>query len=183
MAAIKKQILADKVVAERPVIDTAQTDYLALLNTNSYQKGGYILYMLHQQMGDSAFFGGIRSYYAKYRNGNALSDDLRVELEESSRLPLKPFFDQWLRRPGVAEPAIGWSHDASTGEVSVRVVQEDARCTAMAASVVCDRSKILPYALPLTVQVTDAAGATSRVVLNVPAEPRATKDLAAIADH
>ena len=46
--------------ASRPVIDTAQTNYLALLNANSYQKGGYVLYMLHRQLGDSAFFGGLR---------------------------------------------------------------------------------------------------------------------------
>ena len=164
-------------MAERPVIDTAQTDYLSLLNTNSYQKGGYILYMLHQQMGDSAFFGGIRSYYAKYRDGNALSDDLRVELEESSRLSLKPYFDQWLRRPGVAEPAIGWAYDASAGTVSVRVVQQDAQCVSMPSSAGCDRSKILPYDLPLTVVITDAAGATSRVVIDVPAEQRATINL------
>jgi len=128
-------------------------------------------------MGDSAFFGGIRSYYAKYRDGNALSDDLRVELEESSRLSLKSYFDQWLRRPGVAEPAIGWAYDASAGTVSVRVVQQDAQCVSMPSSAGCDRSKILPYDLPLTVVITDAAGATSRVVIDVPAEQRATINL------
>ncbi len=46
MDKIRTQILNDKVVATRPVIDSTQTDYLALLNTNSYQKGGYILFML-----------------------------------------------------------------------------------------------------------------------------------------
>ena len=159
MARIRQQILADKVVALRPVIDTAQTDYLALLNTNSYQKGGYILYMLHQQMGDSAFFGGLKSYYATYRHGTAMSDDLRRELERSSRRPLGQFFDQWLRRPGVAEPAIGWAYDAVAGVVSVRVVQENVNGA---------------YALTLPVVITDAAGAMSRVMLDVPAESHAT---------
>ena len=159
MARIRQQILSDKVVALRPVIDTAQTDYLALLNTNSYQKGGYILYMLHQQMGDSAFFGGLKSYYATYRHGTAMSDDLRRELERSSRRPLGQFFDQWLRRPGVAEPAIGWAYDAVAGVVSVRVVQENVNGA---------------YALTLPVVITDAAGAMSRVMLDVPAESHAT---------
>ncbi|MDB4888287.1 MAG: putative family peptidase [Gemmatimonadetes bacterium] len=177
MAAIRKQVLADKVVAERPVIDTAQTDYLALLNANSYQKGGYILYMLHQQMGDSAFFGGIRSYYARYRNGNALSDDLRAELEEASRLDLKPFFDQWLRRPGVAEPTIGWAYDASEGRISVRVLQQDARCISMAAAVVCEGNKTLPYALSLPIVITDATGTTVRLTVEIPADQRVTMPL------
>ena len=169
MNGIRKQVIAAKVVAERPVIDTAQTDLLALLNTNSYQKGGYILYMLHEQMGDSAFFAGIQSYYAKYRNGNALTDDLRAELEESSGLSLKPFFDQWLRRPGFAELTVGWAYDAEEGKISVRVLQQDQRCIPLATSVVCEGNKVVPFALSLPVVVTDASGKTTRVVVDIPA--------------
>lgn len=159
MATIRTEILADTVVAARPVLDTAQTNYLALLNANSYQKGGYILYMLHQQLGDSAFFGGLRTYYAMYRHGTALSDDLRRELERSSHQALGQFFEQWLRRPGVAEPAIGWAYDQAAATVSLRVVQDGSRGA---------------YALPLTVIVTDASGASTRVMVNIPAEARAT---------
>jgi len=177
MNAIRKQVIAAKVVAERPVIDTAQTDLLALLNTNSYQKGGYILYMLHEQMGDSAFFAGIRSYYAKYRNGNALTDDLRAELEESSGLSLKAFFDQWLRRPGFAEPTVGWAYDAEDGKISVRVMQQDERCIPLATSVVCEGNKVVPYALSMPVVVTDASGKTTRVVIDIPADQRTTMPL------
>src|SRR3954470_14505771 len=50
-ATIRDQILADSVVARRPVIDTLQTNYLELLNANSYQKGGYVLYMLNREIG------------------------------------------------------------------------------------------------------------------------------------
>lgn len=159
LANIRKQVLDDSVVARRPVIDTAQTDYLALLNANSYQKGGYVLYMLHRQLGDSAFFRGIRSYYATYRHGNALSDDLRVELERSSGRPLGQYFEQWLRRPGVAEPRIGWAHDASNGTISLLVLQDSTHG---------------PYELPLSVLVTERSGERRRVEVTVPARPRAT---------
>ena len=159
MATIRREILADKVVAERPVLDTAQRNYLALLNTNSYQKGGYILYMLHQRLGDSAFFGGLRTYYATYRHGTALSDDLRRELERSSHQSLGQFFEQWLQRPGVAEPAIGWAYDPAAGTVSVRVTQEGPRGA---------------YELSLPVIVTDATGSSNRVMVHVQAESRAT---------
>ncbi len=159
MARIRAQVLADSIVARRPVIDTAQTDYLALLNTNSYQKGGYVLYMLNQRIGDSAFFRGVRSYQARYRHGTALSDDLRLELEQSSGRPLGPFFDQWLRRAGVAEPSIGWAHDAATGTISLLVLQTVERGA---------------YAFPLTVRVTERSGAQRRVEVDVPADARAT---------
>jgi aminopeptidase N len=159
MTEIRTQILADPVVASRPVIDTAETHYLSLLNTNSYQKGGYVLYMLHRQVGDSAFFRALKSYYATYRHGTALTDDLRHEMEKASKQSLAQFFDQWLRRPGVAEPSIGWAYDDATKSVSVFVQQEGARGA---------------FELPLTVLVTGADDAQQRVVITVPAEGRAT---------
>jgi aminopeptidase N len=159
MATIRQQVLNDSVVAHRPVIDTAQTNYLALLNANSYQKGGYVLYMLHRQLGDSAFFRGLRSYYLHHQHGNALSDDLRAELERSSGTTLGQFFEQWLRRPGVAEPAVGWAYDAAAGTVSLLVLQDSTRGA---------------YELPLTVLVTDASGEQRRLEVTVPAQPRAT---------
>jgi aminopeptidase N len=158
MAEIRAQVLDDSVVARRPVIDTAQTNYLALLNANSYQKGGYVLYMLHRQLGDSAFFRGLRSYYANHRHGNALTDDLRAELERSSGRSLGQFFDQWLRRPGVATPSIGWAYDARDGTISLLVLQ-----TSPAGA----------YELPLTVMVTERSGERHRVEVTIPAQARA----------
>ena len=161
LAGIRRQVLGDSTVQVRPVLDTTQTNYLELLNANSYQKGGYVLAMLHRMLGDSAFFNGLRTYYAEHRDGNALTDDLRRALERSSGRQLGQFFDQWLRRPGVAEPTIGWAHDASAGRVSVLVLQDSARA----------------YALPLTVEVTDSAGTRRRIELSLPAEPRAELEL------
>jgi len=117
-----------------------------------------VAYLLHRELGDSAFFGGLRAYYTAHRDGTALTDDLRRELERSSGRSLATFFAQWLRRPGVAEPSIGWAFDASTGGVSLLVIQDSARV----------------YAFPLTVVVTDAAGTAHRVELHIPAEPRVT---------
>jgi aminopeptidase N len=158
MATIRRQVLADSVVARRPVLDTAQRDYLRLLNANSYQKGGYILFMLNRQLGDSAFFAGLRAYYLTYRDGNASSDDLRRALEAASGAPLTTFFDQWLRRPGVAVASAGWAYDASAGTVAVGVLQTGAAA---------------PYALSIPVVVTDATGAMTRVTIDIPSSARA----------
>jgi len=158
LSSMRAKVLADTDVAKRPVIDTAETDYLALLNANSYDKGAFVLSMLHQELGDSAFFRGVRSYYAAYRHGTAVSDDLRRELERSSGRPLDTFFAQWLQRPGFAEPAVGWAYDAAAGTVSVLVIQE---------------GKFGAYALPLPVVVTDAEGVAHRLVAPVPARSRA----------
>jgi aminopeptidase N len=85
MAATRGQILADTgAVAKRPVIDTIETNLTALLNANSYQKGGWTLHMLRRLVGDSAFFRGVRQYYAEHRHGTAVTDDFRRAVEATS---------------------------------------------------------------------------------------------------
>ena len=120
MARLREQILGDTAtVPKRPVIDTIETNLLDLLNTNSYQKGGFVLHMLRSQLGDSAFFRGLRDYYAAHKHGNAVSDDLRAALERASGKDLRAFFDQWLRRPGYPIVAVSWSADSSGAQVTV----------------------------------------------------------------
>jgi aminopeptidase N len=159
MASIRAKILADSVVATRPVLDTAQRDYLRLLNANSYEKGGYVLFLLNRQLGDSAFFAGVRAYYARHRDGNAVSDDVRRELEAASGRDLRPFFDQWLRRPGVPDVTLGWAFDPATGRLSVFALQG---------------GPSRPYQLRIPIEVTQTDGRVSIVELDVPAVNRAT---------
>ena len=85
MRAIRATVLRDTVsVTKRPVIDTIETNLMSLLNRNSYEKGGFVLHMLRTQVGDSAFFGALRSYYAAHRDGNALTDDLPAAMESAA---------------------------------------------------------------------------------------------------
>ena len=91
-----------------------------------------------------------------------MSDDLRVELERSSGRSLAQFFDQWLRRPGWAEPAIGWAYDAASATVSVFALQE---------------GRFGTFALLLPVDVTDADNVRHHLVVDIPAAPRATVPL------
>jgi aminopeptidase N len=104
-------------VPKRPVIDTIETDLVALLNVNSYQKGGFVLHMLRSELGDSAFFAGIRRYYADHKDGTAVSADLQRALERSSGRNLAVFFNQWLRRPGYPEISVTWNSDQTLGTV------------------------------------------------------------------
>jgi aminopeptidase N len=161
MLATRAQILADTgAVARRPVIDTIETKLTALLNANSYQKGGWTLHMLRRLVGDSAFFRGVRQYYATHRHGNALTDDFRQAVEASSGQRLEWFFDQWLRRPGYPTPALRWEFDSTASRVTVTIDQE--------------RAQFGAYRFPLTLAVHDASGTVRRVQIEVPAQPRTT---------
>ena len=159
MRDIRARVVESPVSAERPVIDTAETQYMRLLNTNSYQKGGWVLHMLRTMLGDSAFFGGVRAYYLAHRHGTAVSDDLRRALEGASGRELGWFFDQWLRRPGFPELTTRWRHDPATGRVLLTVTQG---------------ARFAPYRFPLAVEIEDADGRRRRVQVEVPAERAVT---------
>src|SRR5256886_1929552 len=143
MEEIRRVVLSSRVVAERPVIDTAEQNPMALLNENSYQKGAFVLHMLRRTLGDSALFRGLHRYYDRYRNGNALSDDFRRELEASSGTPLGWFFDQWLRRPGFPELTTSWTYDAAAKRVILSITQA---------------ARFGSYRFPLTIDIKTVAG-------------------------
>jgi aminopeptidase N len=110
-------------VVERPVIDTAQRDPGRLLNANSYQKGAWVLHMLREEVGDTAFFRGIRAYYRTYRDSAVVSSDFQHEMERAAGRRLDWFFEQWLRQPGYPRLEYAWSGDSSSREVQLAVTE------------------------------------------------------------
>ena len=153
---LRERIVSDtSAVPRRPVIDTAVTDLMDLLNRNSYEKGGFVLHMLRLETGDSAFFAGVRDYYMKHRHGTALTSDLQAALEKTSGKTLTPFFDQWLRRPGYPELDITWSTDSASTSIMLQVVQS--------------RTHGL-FQFPLDFSIADSTGNARRVDIGVPAQ-------------
>ena len=59
----------------RPILDTATSDLMGLLNTNNYPKGALVLRALQGMIGDPAFWRGLRTYQSRFRDGVALSSD------------------------------------------------------------------------------------------------------------
>jgi aminopeptidase N len=157
MGRIRARVLSDaEAVPTHPVIDTAQRNLLALLNRNSYEKGAFVLHMLRDVVGDSAFFQALRDYYASHRDGTALTDDLRHAMERTSGQQLSWFFDQWLRRPGFPEIDVTWSSDSSSHQVLIDVAQGN---------------RFGPFRFPLTLEVEDVNGTTRRMTIPIPARP------------
>lgn len=110
--------------APLPVIDTTVTDFMKLLNINSYQKGSWVLHMLRDELGDKVFFSGIRRYYSRFKDRNVLSSDFRGIMETVSKRDLGKFFDQWLIQPSIPVLALEWEYSPGRKETIINVVQE-----------------------------------------------------------
>jgi len=112
--------------ARRPdyrVVHENLDDMSQVTTSMTYQKGGWVLHMLRQRLGDDQFWSGIRTYYRRYQNANASTDDFRRAMEEASGENLAPFFDQWLYRGGVPRVSGTWSFDPAAQAVTVELRQ------------------------------------------------------------
>lgn len=163
LRAMRETVLRAKISTEKPVVDEGLDDLRRVLNSNVYQKAGFTLHMLRREVGDSAFFRGIRSYYAKYRHGNALTADFMREMERASGQPLDWFFEQWIRRPGVADVTVGWKWEPARQSLLLTISQ--------AAS-------SGPYRLNLAMDVTDSGGRVHRLRVPVSASRVSTVPVA-----
>jgi aminopeptidase N len=61
-----------------------------------YQKGAYVLHMLREQLGDDAFWAGIRRYTIAHAGRSVTTEDFKRSMEESTRSDLGAFFDKWV---------------------------------------------------------------------------------------
>ena len=67
-----------------------------LFNGGVYYRGGLTLHALRLEVGDEAFFEILKTYYDRYKGGNATTEDFIAVAEEVSGKDLKEFFDNWL---------------------------------------------------------------------------------------
>jgi hypothetical protein len=113
-----------------------------------YNKGAMVLHMLRRLMGDEAFFGGLRDFYATWRYTKAGTDDFRVAMEKAGGQPLERFFDRWIY--GSAIPTVHFSSQVEAGELHVRFEQKGE-----------------VFDIPITVTVTYADGTTEDIIVKL----------------
>jgi puromycin-sensitive aminopeptidase len=66
----------------------------------TYQKGGSVLLMLEQYLGEEVFREGIRRYLAAHAYANTVTSDLWDALEEVSGKPVRAVADSWILQGG-----------------------------------------------------------------------------------
>jgi aminopeptidase N len=93
----------DAIAGVQPVhIDVHHPDEISSLFDPSivYAKGGRLLYMLKNYIGEDAFRKGLSAYFAKHAYGNTTGDDLWAALGAESGKDIASFMTPWLSRSG-----------------------------------------------------------------------------------
>ena len=61
-----------------------------------YDKGAYGLHLLREELGEQAFWSGIRSYTRAYFGKSVVTRDFQAAMERASGKNLNPFFSKWV---------------------------------------------------------------------------------------
>jgi aminopeptidase N len=89
----------------------------------SYNKGGRILHMLRNYVGDSAFFKSLNLYLTTNKFKSAEAHQLRLAFEEVTGKDLNWYFNQWYYGSGHPKLDISYQYDDAAGKASVIVKQ------------------------------------------------------------
>lgn len=82
------------------LINFYYNDKEEMFDGHSYNKGGRILHMLRNHLGDEAFFQGLNKYLTSNAYKSAEVHNLRLAMEEVSGEDLNWFFNQWFLGKG-----------------------------------------------------------------------------------
>lgn len=89
----------------------------------SYNKGGGILHMLRNYLGDDAFFNGLSDYLKSNEYGTGEAHQLRLSLEKVSGKDLNWFFNQWFFGSSHPKLDVKYSLEPVKKEVVVNINQ------------------------------------------------------------
>ncbi|MGB0403385.1 MAG: M1 family metallopeptidase [Salibacteraceae bacterium] len=124
MLKAKQRVLAfEKKYPGTATIDTSIVNLNQLLSPMTYQRAAWILHTLRGVVGEDAFWNGVRNYYNKFEYSNAMSNDLKEELEKASGKDLGLFFNQWLYQPGMVKMEMNWKYNEKKKELTIELVQ------------------------------------------------------------
>ncbi|MCH2223582.1 MAG: M1 family peptidase [Crocinitomicaceae bacterium] len=124
-----------------------------MFDGHSYNKGGRILHMLRNYLGDDAFFAGVNNYLEKNKFKPAEFHQLRLAFEEVSGEDLNWFFNQWFLGSGNPVLEFNQEIDSTSGMININVSQlQDLEVTPL-------------YKLPLEIAIFDIEGKHTYPVL------------------
>jgi aminopeptidase N len=122
----RQTYLADPANATKPLVRFYYNDKEDVFDQVSYPKGGAILHMLRNYVGDSAFFKALNLYLTTNKFKSAEAHQLRLAFEEVTGRDLNWFWNQWYFGAGHPNLNITYRYDEAARKVQVIVSQSQA---------------------------------------------------------
>ena len=95
-----------------------------MFDSHSYNKGGLVLHMLRNYLGDDAFYASLNNYLTKNAYTAVEAHNLRLAVEEVSGKDWNWFFNQWYFEAGHPILEIKYEHDEFAAKTKVTIEQK-----------------------------------------------------------
>jgi aminopeptidase N len=76
-------------------------------NAIGYHKSAFVFHLLRREIGDEAFWRGLKTFVSRYRNRAAAWENIEAVFVEESGRDLRWFFEQWVERGGAPSLSFG----------------------------------------------------------------------------
>ncbi|MCO6510716.1 MAG: hypothetical protein J5I65_07970 [Aridibacter famidurans] len=142
---------------EHPLFNTSAdaSNDDSMFTTVTYQKGGSVIHMLREEIGDKAFWKGVNLYLTRNRLKNVETPDLISAMEEASGRDLKWFFDQWVYKKGFPKLRVASTYDRAGGKLKIAVAQTQKMSEGVPEA----------FRLPLILRLVTADGPVDKEIL------------------
>jgi aminopeptidase N len=118
------EYFAEETVSRRhPLVNKYYTTGSELFDATTYKKGGWVIHMLRETVGDQVFWRALNVYLNEFKYGNVISADLEAVFERVSGRDLGWFFNQWVYQSGYPELSINYHYDLVKKSLLVTVAQ------------------------------------------------------------
>jgi aminopeptidase N len=136
----------------RPIVTKNYANPDAVFDTYAYPRGGAVLHMLRQTLGEDNWWKAINYYLHKYANQPVETEQFRIAIEESTGQSMDWFFDEWLYKMGHPIFHVTQSYDPTAKALKLSVEQRQK----------IDSTSQFPqvtfFQMPVDVEITTASG-------------------------
>ena len=115
---------------------------------NAYEKAGWVIDMLRYQLGEDAFYAGLKHYLEANRGKNVLTSDFAKAIEEATHTNIDQFLGQWIYGAGAPKFDLSYTYDDAKHQLSLSVKQVQKR-----------QDRVGIFRVPVNVEITTAGGA------------------------
>lgn len=128
-----------------------------MFDTTTYQKGGVVIHMLRETIGEKAFWTGLNNYLERHKFDTVETADLQRALEETAGTKLDWFFKQWVYGTGFPRLSVAPTFNSRTGRLNLIITQTQKIDEGLTPSV---------FVLPLEVRIITSGG-EQKAILNL----------------
>src|SRR6266568_6614501 len=108
----------------RPIVTRNYANPDAVFDTYAYPRGGAVLHMLRNVLGEENWWRSINHYLTKYAHQPVETEQFRIAIEETTGQPMDWFFDEWVYKMGHPKFRVSQAYDARDQSLTLVVRQE-----------------------------------------------------------